>query len=286
MRGEVFKLDVYATWYAPEVIGMVVHRQVTPDYFSILGIPILSGRAFSEADRQGSDNAVVIGQTLARRLFPNENPVGQRMRVFEGPFRPIVGVAADVKNAGLTGKDDPEFYSIRRHHPSAGRAFSQIMIHSTADPAKLSPIIRAEVASLDSRLPVEIFPLTREVVALTAGSRFQSALLGGFALTGLALAAIGLYGVLSFIVASRTKEIGVRIALGATPAQVRQLVLRQALVWTALGLALGLSASYAANFQQGSGPAAALLAGTALLAAWIPSARASRVDPATALRWE
>lgn len=266
--------------------GMVVHRQVTPDYFSILGIQTVQGRAFTEQDRQGPEDAVLISQSLSRRLFPNQNPIGQRMRAFDGPYRLILGVVADVKNAGLTGKDDPEYYELRRHHPSSGRAFSYVLIHSTAASAALAPVVRAEVHALDPRLPVETFPLAQKVSALTARPRFQSALFGSFAVVGLALAAIGLYGVLAFLVARRTKEIGVRMALGATPAQVRQLVLRQALTWTTLGLALGLGATYAAKFQQGSTLAVGVLAITALLAAWIPSTRAARVDPASALRWE
>jgi len=172
--------------------GMVVHRQVTPDYFAILGIPILQGRAFTEDDRNGPEDAVLLSQSLARRLFPNQIPIGQRVRAFDGPYRPVLGVVSDVKNAGLTGKDDPEYYELRRHHPSFGRAFSNVLIHSTADPASLDAIVRAEIKALDPRLPVETYPLTRKVEGLTARPRFQSALLGGFALVGLALAAIGL----------------------------------------------------------------------------------------------
>ncbi len=172
--------------------GMVVHRQVTPDYFAILGIPILQGRAFTEDDRNGPEDAVLLSQSLARRLFPNQIPIGQRVRAFDGPYRPVLGVVSDVKNAGLTGKDDPEYYELHRHHPSFGRAFSNVLIHSTADPASLAAIVRAEIKALDPRLPVEIYPLTRKVEGLTARPRFQSALLGGFALVGLALAAIGL----------------------------------------------------------------------------------------------
>lgn len=252
---------------------MVVHRLVTPEYFSLLGITIVADRAFTKDDRAAAEDAVLISQSLSRCLFPNQNPLGKRLRASEGPYRPILGIVADVKNAGLTGKDDPEYYELRRHHPSAGRGNARLLIQSTG-------------ASFDPRLPVEIFPFTSQLAALTAGSRIQSAFLGGFALAGLALAAIGLYGVLAVLVARRTKEIGVGMTLGDNPGQVRQLVLRPALAWTALGLALGLGASYAANFQQGSGPATAGLADTALLFAWIPSARFARVDPATALRWE
>jgi predicted permease len=266
--------------------GMVVHRQITPHYFSILGIPIVRGRAFTEEDRRGPEDLVIISESLARRLFPQQNPIGQRMRAFDGPFRPILGVAADVRNAGLTGKDDPEYYELRRHHPSAGRGHSQILIQSTADPAKLTAAVRNELRQLDPHLPAEIYPLARKVDALTAQPRFQSALLSGFALSGLILAAIGLYGVLAFLVARRAREIAVRMALGATPAQVRGLVLRQAPLWTSLGLGLGSAAAVALNLQQSLALTAAVLALAALFAAWWPSARAARVDPATALRWE
>jgi putative ABC transport system permease protein len=262
--------------------GRVLHRQVTPGYFSILGIPFLSGQTFTDVD----PDAIILSQALARRLFVDQSPIGQRLRVHNGPFRTIVGVVADVRNAGLTGKDDPEIYELRHRHPESYRAFSYLLTRSTADPGILAAVVREEVRALDSRVSVSSFPLQSKVRELTARPRFQTALLSGFAAVGLALAGIGLYGVLAFLVASRTKEIGIRIALGATPAKVWQLVLLRALAWTALGLLLGLAGAYAAQVLTGSLAAVLVLTITALLAAWIPSHRAARVDPATALRWE
>ena len=198
--------------------GMVVHRQVTPDFFSIHGI-----------------------KTVQCRLFPNPSPHGARMRAFHGPSRP------------------------------------------SSPPSLLRSSFLLRLSPLNPR-PIETFPLAPKVSALTDRPRFQAAQFGGFAFACLASAAIGIYGVLAFLDARRTKESGIHMELGATAAQVRQLVLRQATTWTVFGIALGLAVTYATKLQQGSTPAAPVLAITALLATWIPSTRDARVDLASALR--
>lgn len=281
---------------ADGVGGMVVIRQVTPGYFSTLQIPIRKGRAFTEEDRNRPDSVVILDEALAARVFPHEDPIGRRIKSGDTGWMEIVGVAANVRNAGLDRAPDPEFYMAKRHHPADGRLQNTVLLQA---PPALAPAIRDEFRRLDPRLTVQIETLDQRVGKLRARPRFQTLLLGGFAATGLLLAAIGLYGVIALLVTRQLPEIGIRLALGASPAQVRAMVLGTAARWLAAGLALGLAAA-AASARWISGmlfetdvsaplPVLAavvtlLLAG--LLAAWIPARRAARTDPVQALRWD
>lgn len=276
--------------------GMVVIRQVTPGYFSALGIPITRGRAFTEADRSQADAAVIINETLAARIFAGQEPVGQRIKSGDTGWMLIVGVAANVRNAGLLRLPDPEFYMVKRHAPVDGRLANTVLLQ--ANPA-LGPAIRDEFRQMDPRLTLQIDTLDQKVRSLRAKPRFQTLLLGGFALAGLTLAGIGLYGVIALLVAQRTREIGIRMAIGATPAGIRNMVLRQATMWLAAGIALGSfaalgSARLIESQLYGTAPTAmlpffaavAVLGGVGLAAAWLPARRAARVEPVTALRYE
>jgi predicted permease len=280
--------------------GPVVWRTITPEYFSVLGIPMLRGRPFLEQDRGADQDAVILSDALARRMFPGEDPLGKQIQPGRsGPWRTVIGVAADVRNAGLQEPGDPEFYLVRKHGPdNVGRSATAIL-RGAMDPAALTAWARNEVSALDASLPVTAATLEQRVSRLAERPRFNALLLGTFAAMGLLLAAIGLYGVISFLVAQRTAEIGVRMALGATPASVARMVLGYAGRATAAGAACGLAGSYfAARLLQSMLfgvsahdpwiPAAvlALLCGVALLSAWIPSRRAARVDPIQALRQE
>jgi ABC-type antimicrobial peptide transport system permease subunit len=211
----------------------------------------------------------------------------------------VVGVVGNVKNNGLVERDDPEYYEIRKHSGGGVERNAAAIIRTAMDPRVTSQWVRAEVAALDPTLPVDIQTIHERVGQLAQRPRFNAVLLGIFAGIGVLLAAIGLYGVISFLVAQRTQEIGVRMALGATPGAVTRLVLAHAARWAALGVALGLAgALLTARLLQAmlyqvsaKDPATilavvALLSGVALLAAWAPSRRAARVDPAQALRQE
>lgn len=272
-------------------------RAVTPGYFASLGIPILRGRAFDQQDRARAATVIVLGETLAHRLFPNEDPIGKRMFQSEdGQWHTVIGVAADVRNNGLTGRQGLEFYLL------ANRSFSNsayVLVRSPLDPQAVSRMIRTEIAALDPSLPVDVQTFRERVGKLTDTPRFNAFLLGGFAGVGLMLAAIGIYGVISFLVSQRAREIGVRMALGATPANVTRLFLGDAARWTGVGVLLGLAGSLAATrllstllfAVRGSDPwtflaAAAILSAVALAAAWLPSRRAARIDPVRTLREE
>jgi predicted permease len=278
--------------------GMVEFRWVTPGYFRTLGIPILSGREFEEGERASGESPVILNATLARRLFGNENPIGQEIELDrDGRWCPIVGVAADTRNNGLTATE-PEYYRLRMNNTALPRAAVALFRTSLAS-ATLSRWIKEQVAQADPSLPVTIEAMDERVGRLREQPRFVATLIVLFAGFGVLLAAVGLYGVLSFLVAQQTQEIGVRMALGARPKDIAVQIQAYAGMWTAVGVGAGTVCSLAVmrlvkGLLFGVTPedpvsliaAIVVLALTAALAAWIPSRRAARVDPMVALRYE
>jgi predicted permease len=277
--------------------GMVEFRRVTPGYFQTMGIAILAGHAFEEGERASGESPVILSATMARRMFGNENPVGQQIELDgNGHWCPVVGVAADTKNNGLTDPSDPEYYRLRmRGSTELGRDGVGVF-RTSLDQATLARWIRTEFAALDPTLPVKIESMDGRVERFRERPRFVAILVGLFAALGLLLAAVGLYGVLSFLVARQTREIGVRMAIGARPRDIALQVQRYAGVWTAVGVVAGLAGSFElARTIRGLlfevsptdpislAAAVAVLVVTAGLAAWIPSHRAARVDPVIAL---
>ena len=286
--------------------GLIMWRYVTPGYFASLGIPMVRGRAFTEEDRAPGASTMILSQTFAQRLFPNRNAVGQRIKTNE--WATVVGVAADVKNLGPMQPSEPEYYILRRHvpdensriqEPPTGWRQAKVAIRTSVNPNVMAGWIKREFAALDAALPVTIGSMQRRVGRLVDRPRFNALLLTLFAGMGVLLAAIGLYGVMAFLVAQRTAEIGVRMALGATPGAITKLVLSRAAAWTLVGVLVGLAGSLFATRALGSmlfevearDPWTFLVVLPVLLlialgAAWIPTLRASRVDPMTALRHE
>ncbi len=277
-------------------------RPVMPGYFRTLGIPLRAGRDIAETDRATSPGVVVVNESFVRMHFPNENPIGQRLLRnpwWEGmpeSFE-IVGVVADERYLGLDQETDPATYFAFEHFPLTNM---YVTVKTDGDPMALVPAMRRVVWSLDRDLPLEeVHSMTELLNTSLAGPRFNAALIALFAVIALFLAAIGIYGVLAFSVAQRTSELGIRMALGAPRGTVVRLVVRQALVLTAIGVGLGLvAASWATGALRrllfevsATDPAvfsgvAAALALVALAAAYIPARRASRVDPMIALRAE
>jgi predicted permease len=272
--------------------GTVTWRTISPSYFRVLGIPIRKGRGFVEEDRRPGANSIILSESLAARLFPAQNALGQRIQPGRsGSWWTVIGVAANVKNNGLAGADEPEYYiPILERDGAAGRSWALI----ARAPGLL---LRQAVSSVDPALPVKIETMNDRVSALAEKPRFQALLLSLFALTGMLLGAIGLFGVVSFLTAERTQEIGVRVALGATPRHVSSLVLgfamRSVIVGASLGLAGAAMAGRAiqsllfgvAPWDPGAVSAAiAVLLLSALCAAWFPARAALRLDPAVALR--
>jgi predicted permease len=283
----------------PREGGMVAFRYVTPGYFNALRIRILSGRGFEETDRSSGQDPLVLSATLARRMFGKTNPIGQQIALGGTVWSPVVGVAADVKNGGLIAAPDPEYYRVRSWN-SNQLGHAAVAIFRTPVPTdSLARRIRHEIAAVDPSLPVKIESMQQRVGQLSERPRFVTVLIGLFAACGLLLAAIGLYGVMSFLVGQRTREIGVRIAVGATGRDIILLVLKFAARWTVSGALLGLIGSlFLTRLAHGllfetspDDPASFVVAVlvlllAAFLAAWLPSRRASRVDPAISLRHE
>jgi putative ABC transport system permease protein len=286
--------------------GLIMWRYVTPGYFSALGIPLVRGRAFTEEDRAPGASAMILSQAFAQRLFPNGDAVGKRIKTVE--WATVVGVAADVRNLGPLQPPEPEYYLLRRKTPDAISQFQEpptgwrqakVAIRTSVNPQVMAGWITREFAALDPALPVTIGRMQRRVGRLVDRPRFNALLLTLFAAMGVLLAAIGLYGVMAFLVGQRTAEIGVRMALGATPGAIVKLVLSRAAAWTLSGALAGLVGSLFATRAIQSllfdvpardpwtfAVVLPVLLLIALGAASIPTLRAARVDPMTALRHE
>jgi putative ABC transport system permease protein len=294
---------------SPSVTGVVASRLVSVDYFHALDIPMLQGTGFREEDITASQRTVVLSKSVADLFFPNENPLGRLIR-FEKynasePWSVIVGVAANVKNGGLTKEEVPEFYRLRRDLPvdwdwgGVWGKTSVVIVRSSLSSDQTARWVRTQVAALDPTLPIDIATLHQRVGKLADQPRFQTALVGFFATTGLVLALIGLYGLISFLVTQRTQEIGVRLALGAKRGDILRLVMGQSLKLIVAGTTLGLIAALTATrvlssqlFGIGAhdpitfASVALLLALIALMATFLPARSASRVNPNVALRCE
>ncbi len=287
----------------PGTGGTVVGRFVTPDYFRALNIPIVRGRNFSEQDRSSNEHEAILSQLLAARLFPDEDPIGKRF-MSDGPRSAaqtiVVGVADNVKNNGLTEQSDPEMYTLRRNVPDNWSGNRLIVVIDSLMPAStIEPWVRSEIASIDRTVPVEMEPLGQSVSRLADRPRFETTLLGFFALTGLAMAVIGLYGLMAYMAAMRTHEIGVRMALGADRLAVLRLILGEGMRLVALGGTVGLVAALALARVLKSllfevephdpvsfAGVALLLVAVSALATLLPARRAASIQPMDALRAE
>ena len=299
-----FNVDGYevAPGGQPPVAGM---RGVTGAYFAALGIPLKAGRAFTPADRDGGMAVAIVNETFARRYVGGRNPIGVRVREFgTDSWRTVVGVIGDVKHSGPDADTrpevdipyaqlDPDFMSTW----SRGLAF---VVRSQMPSSATVPVVKARVAAIAPSLPLtSVQPISALASDVVSEPRFRTILLGAFAVLALTLAAVGVFGVLSYFVTQRTQEIGVRMALGARPADVVRLVVARGVGLSLAGLLVGLGAALGLTrlMQQllfevtpTDGPSfaavAALLVAVAAAASYFPARRATRVDPMTALRQE
>ncbi len=269
---------------------------VTPDYFQTMGIPLRRGRVFTEQDREGALPVAVIDEKLARTYFPDADPMGKRLAI-GGKNWQIVGVVGHVKNYGVDQESRVETYLPFYQSP---RPAMSLVVRTTMDPAQLAGPIRGEVRQVDPNQAVsDVRTMERLVADSVAPKRISALLLGIFAAIAVLLAAVGLYGVISYTVAQRTREIGIRMALGAGGGDVLAMVVKQALALGGLGMAIGLGgAALLTRAMKGllfgisavdpltfaAVPAA--LALVVLAACYLPARRATRIDPVTALRYE
>jgi putative ABC transport system permease protein len=270
---------------------------VTPGYFSALHIPLVAGRLLDARDTAGSPLVLVVNRAFARVFFPNENPLGRRLKMTSDEWRIIVGVVADMKQAGLAAGVAPEAFFSLEQWATPDMA---LVIRSSRDPLSLVSAVRKQAAELDRNLPLYSIATMDELLSAdVASQRFDASLLGAFAGLAVLLAAVGIYGVMAYAVGQRTHEIGVRMALGAEPAGVLGMVLAQGLRMALTGVVVGLVGSFAlTRFMRSllfevsptdpatfAGVSLALVV-VALGASYIPARRATRIDPMAALRYE
>jgi predicted permease len=278
-------------------------RIATPGYFRTIGIPVRRGRAFTESDGPEAPQVVVLSESAVRRFFSDEEPIGKTIRLGlgRGRGRPaggeVVGIVGDVKELGLAVESPPEIYLPYAQFPILSM---DVVLRTEVEPRSLAAVAERVVHGLDAELPVARVATLDEVLARSVSEpRFYALLLGSFAATALFLAALGLFGVMSYAVAQRTRELAVRIALGARREELLRMVLREAILLGAAGVAVGLVGALLLSRVIASmlfslsprdpatlGGVAVLLLATALLASYLPARRATRVDPVIALRSE
>ena len=272
-----------------------------PNYFATLRIPLLQGREFTDKDRLAAPPVAIINASMARRFWPGQSAVGERFK--QGgynstePWLTVIGVVQDVRQGGLDGDFVPQFF---RPYAQAAWPVMTIVVRTAGDPLALAAVTKKALADIDPDQPVSNIRTMKEVLDDSLGPRrFPMLLLITFSLLALVLAAVGLVGVVSYSVAQRTHEIGIRMALGARRTDVLRLVVSRTMLWVAVGVGLGLIGSVSlrrllAGLLYGVSPTdpvvlgavSVLLAAVALLASYIPARRAAKVDPLVALRWE
>jgi putative ABC transport system permease protein len=283
-------------------------------FLKTLGVPLLRGRDFADSDSAASPPVALISEEFRRRYFPTEDPIGRQIHIGPPPFLQIppgasitdsadvtiIGVVGDFRNAGLTLPPEPQITVLYEQHPVVNYGFKDIVIRAAAEPRLLAPEISRQLHQLDPDMPfAEVQTMDELVEQQTGGQRLTTALLVSFAADGLALAAVGIYGVISFLVAQRKQELAVRIAIGSTPTGALWLVLKQGLGMAATGAAIGLLGALAAQKLMsgllfGISPldpatfagGAAFLVAVATIASAIPCAGVMRIDPARTLRQE
>jgi predicted permease len=303
LTGPSYTSDFIAFGRPPGDYGTEVsNRAVSPEYFATLHVPLVRGRIFTTAERQDDPPVLVINDAFARSYFRGQDPIGQRIAFDKVPtpkstWYTIVGVVANEHVDGLDIAPRPEAYHSMVQEPYSNFT---LMLRTTGDPAALTPSVRAVIQALDPSLALlNVTTLDRLKDDSMARVRFLTTMLLGFAVIGLVLSVVGVYGVLAQVSRNRTREMGIRIALGAPTAMVRWLVVREGLKLTVAGLILGggaalLSTRAMAKLLFQVTPTdpltlvgvSLLLAATSILAAWIPALNASRADPAVALRSE
>jgi putative ABC transport system permease protein len=269
-----------------------------PNYFKALGVPLLAGREFTHQDTVGAPNVIIVNQSMAQRFWPKEDPVGKRIRE-DSPdnWLTVVGVVGNVRHWGLDSENQSQFF---RPYTQAAWPVMTVVVRTAAAPMSYAPVIKEALSEIEPDRPVSGIETMQNIVRDSLGPRrFPTLLLSAFALLALILAAVGIIGVVSYSVAQRTHEIGIRMALGARAADVLKLMLRGSMTWVAVGIGTGVAGSLGLTRLLGTllygvkpwnpmvlGSVSLLLSGVGLLASYIPARRAAKVEPMVALRYE
>jgi putative ABC transport system permease protein len=307
---EIFVVEGYVDPRGPDR-STASPSEVMPDYFQAMGIPLLRGRYFTEADDANSQLAVIVNHEFAQHYWPGQDPIGKRITFDDDKRNPptwmtIVGVSANAKQSDWAAEPYPEVYlAALQNHGFLGETGSHIsyitlVARTAGDPAELAAAVKNVVGSFDRNLPVsEVFTMDRVVAEANAQPRFEMLLLGIFAAVALLLAAVGIYGVMNYSVSRRTREIGIRVSLGASRADVLRMVLGQGMIQAAAGAAVGVAGAlllsrFIAKMLYGVPPTdsvtfsgvAVVLGAAALLASGVAARKAIRIEPMVALRSE
>jgi hypothetical protein len=300
MKEMITFLDQY--FHDPAITGDADYAVVGPGYFQTMGIPMVQGRSIQENDGPDSPHVAVISESLARKRWQNENPIGRTIEFgnMDGDLRllHVVGVVADVRERSLERPARPTIYASYRQRPQSTSHFVAV-VRAAGSETSLIPAARRAVMELDPSIPPKIKTFRQVFAVSLLPRRFNLTVIATFAITALALAMIGIYGVLAYSVARRTREMGVRIALGATPRNVLKLVLKQALLTAAIGVCVGIIGAFGLTRLlqsmlfgvQATDPitfalVTLILLAVAVVAAYVPARRATKVDPMIALRYE
>jgi putative ABC transport system permease protein len=277
------------------------YRSISADYFPTMGVPLHKGRAFTDSDNADAPGVVIINETAARQFWPDQDPIGQRLKrgkpESKNPWLTVVGIVGGVSHTALGVSAQPELYVSCLQNPSPSVT---LVARTASDPKSVIPQVRRDVATLDKNLPVSNIRLMNELLASTvAQPRLYTMLIGVFAGLALLLAAIGIYGVMSYAVTQRTHEIGIRMALGAQPRDVLTMIVKQGLLLTLAAIGIGLLASFAltrvlASLLYGVSTTdpltfigiPLLLAAVTMLACYLPARKATKVNPLIAMRYE
>jgi putative ABC transport system permease protein len=276
---------------------LVSYRTVSDQFFTGLRLPILSGRGLSRADQPGATHVAVVSESLARKFWPDGNAIGARLRINDEQWMTIVGISGDVIHDWFEGKNAPTLYRPLVQAPPTDMMFA---VRAKGDPAAIAPDVRRAIAQVDPAQPAfDVMPMRQAILERTIGLRFIAGVMGTFAALALVLAVLGLYAVMSYLVAQRVREIGVRIALGATTTDVTRLALGQAARLTAVGVGVGFVLAVALSRAMQAGllgviksdlvtpiATAIVLGVTTLASSYLPARRAAAVDPMVALRTE
>jgi predicted permease len=277
------------------------YQIVSKDYFQTMGVRLMDGRLFDARDAAGAPDVIIINQTMAHTFYGNQSPIGRRIQPgMSGPYCTVIGVVEDVKNAGIDRPTGTELYLPYNQKPGSGTSNAYVVLRGKSDPSSLAGAVRGEVQAIDPTIPVAEVRLMEDVLASAQSRpRFLTLLLTLFSSIALIIATVGIYGVISYSVARRSKEFGLRIALGAQPMNILGLVLKQGVLLTVIGVVVGVASALVLTRLMTSllfavkptdaityVGVSALLAAVALFASYIPARRATQVDPIKALRYE